>query len=188
MKKQIISILLLLILSALPAAISFAQSPISKGVYTVNGSLSYSSQTSDNSSDANDMFSFNPQLGYFFIDNFYTALSVNYYHISYGSVKSDVYGIGPAIRYYFDAEKLKPFLGLGFAYNEQTNNVPNSKTSSTEWKISGGADYFVTNNFALEASINYSFINYHYPNSLYVLDGMNSKLFQIGFGVNYFIY
>lgn len=158
----------------------FAQSPINKGVYTINGNISFSSLSSDQMSSSQNVFIFNPQIGYFFIDNLYSALSLNYMHRSYSSTFQDYYGIGPALRYYFDAEKIKPFLGLGLIYNKQTDNH-SMDISYTEWKISGGIDYFVTNNFALEGSLNYSFINYKNQRDQY-------KLFQLGIGVNYFIF
>jgi len=158
----------------------FAQTPISKGSYTINGNISFSSLSSDQMSSSENEFTFNPQIGYFFLNNFYTALSINYMHRSYNNVSSDYYGIGPALRYYFDAEKIKPFLGLGLTYYKQTS-TSSMNLSSTEWKISGGIDYFITNNFALEGSLNYSFINYKNHNDDY-------RLFQLGIGVNYFIY
>ena len=166
----------------------FAQSPISEGVYTISGSISYSSQSYDQVSNSDNTFSFNPQLGYFFIDNLYTALSLNYMNHSFNSTSQNYYGIGPALRYYFEVEKIKPFLGLSFIYNKQTGNNGIVSISSTEWKISGGADYFITKSFALEASLNYSFLNFKLPQGIYSSNTSNSKIFQLGIGVNYFIY
>ena len=105
---------------------------------------------------------------------------------SYSNTSQNYYGIGPASRYYLNVEKLKLFLGFSFLYNKQTSsNSSSNEISSTEWKISGGVDFFLTNNFVIETSINYSFINYSFSSSLYSSD---SKIFQLGIGVNYFIF
>jgi len=171
------------------SSIIYAQSYIPKGTYTINGEISYSNQTYDNNNVSNELFTFNPQFGYFFFNNFYTALSLSYIHSKSDNTKSDIYGIGPAIRYYFNSKKLKPFMGIGYIFNEQTQNPYNLKTTSNEWKLIGGVDYFVTNNFALEASINISFINYNYNygTALNPINGTTSEIFQVGIGVNYFI-
>ncbi len=171
------------------SSIIYAQTYIPKGTYTINGNISYTNQIYDNNNVSVELFTFNPQFGYFFFDNFYTALSLSYIHSKSDNNKADNYGIGPAIRYYFNSKKLKPFLGISYMFEEQIRNPYNLKTTSNEWKLTGGADYFVTNNFALEASINISFINYNYNfgTALNPLNGTRSEIFQLGIGVNYFI-
>jgi len=69
--KKLIVVLLFLSLHTLV----YAQSPISKGAMIVGGSISFSSQSFDKISDNSTVFTFNPQFGYFFIDNFYSAIS-----------------------------------------------------------------------------------------------------------------
>lgn len=98
------------------------------------------------------------------------------------------FGIGPAIRYYFEADKLKPFLGMSFIYGESSQSNFDEKTTRTEWKFSAGADFFVTNNFALEGSLNYILKNYKYPSGIYWRSNQKIKEFNIAVGVNYFIY
>lgn len=165
----------------------FAQSPIGKGSYSIGGNISYTSETYEDSDDSQNTFLFNPQLGYFFIDNFYTALTLTYGYNSIGDFSYNSYGIGPAVRYYFDAEKLKPFLGASYSYLKFTESNSDDETTHTEFKLTCGADYFVSDGFALEVSLNYSFINYDLPSNLY--DNNNSvKKFVIGIGVNYFIF
>ena len=183
--KKIIILVSLFFLNLLVSA----QSPITKGVYTVSGSIFFSNQSYEGSSVNNNTFSLTPQFGYFFIDNFYTALTLNYLHSSSNGLINNYYGIGPTVRYYIDVEKIKPFFGLSFIYNEHTNKAPapnnDTRITSTEWKISGGVDFFITNNFAIEGSLNYSFINYNYPFGYYM---SKSKLIQLGVGVNYLIF
>ena len=176
--KGVIVVLALFLVHAL----SYAQSPTGKGTYTVGGSASFSSQTYDNMLNDISEFIVNPQLGYFFADNFYSAISINYYRLSTRDIVLYQLGVGPAVRYYFSTEKIKPFIGLGYNYIKYTDSG-----NSSEIKISGGVNYFVTEYFALEASINYSFFNYNQLNtSMY--NSVHSKLLLVAFGVNYFIY
>ena len=160
-----------------------AQSLLRNGTYSISGNISYSSISNDNSSYTRSVFTFNPNVGYFFYNNFYTALSLDFSYVSDGIVSRTSYGFGPTVRYYFDANRaLKPFLGLGYNYSVLSKDV-----SSDNFIISGGSDFFVTNYFALEASVNYSFINYHEPANSYSGD-TKSNMFNVMVGVNYFIH
>lgn len=183
--KNLIGILSALLFSSAV----FAQSPIGQGAFTIGGNITYYSQSFDDSDDSQSVFTFNPQLGYFFADNLYTALSLTYLNYSSGDVSSSQYGIGPAFRYYFDADKLKPFLGGSYTYFEQTNSGNDDKVTSNEFKLTCGADYFVSKGLAIEASINYSFVDYNFSTGAsYYDDSSTLKKFEIGVGVNYFIY
>lgn len=163
-----------------------AQSPISQGSVSLGGTASFSSQSYDNSSDAYTTFILNPKAGYFFVDHLYTALSVTYSHYSIGNTVSDIYGLGPVIRYYFDADNVKPFLGVGYNFMSQKVTSDPGVFNTNEFIISGGIDFFVTRSLALEGSLNYSFISYKATASR--LDPMKSKLFRVDVGFNYFIY
>ena len=169
MKKVIVVLLFCLIQSLL-----YAQSPISKGSISLGGSISYTNQSYENSSNTHSTFMLNPKVGYFFIDHFYTALSLSYVHLKSGEMNSDVYEFGPTIRYYFDAGKIKPFIGVG--YNYITN----------EFIISTGMDLFIIDALALETSVNYSFTSYKISDSR--MDPVKSNVFRIDIGFNYFIY
>jgi opacity protein-like surface antigen len=164
------------------------QSPISKGTFTIGGDVSFSSQSFDNVSNNMTVLTINPKVGFFFFDNIYSAISIDYKHQSMGYFSYNLLGVGPEVRYYFDLERVKPFAGLGFTYYEQTSGDSNNyKTTTSVFTLSGGVNFFLTNYFALETSINYSFINYNNPSGLYINNSDQSKLFQIAIGVNYFI-
>lgn len=163
--------------------VNFAQSPVSKGVYFLGGSIYYSSQSSDNSDSSTDTFIFSPRVGYFFIDNFYVGLSVNYDKHSFGDNSSSNYGFGPEVRYYFDAnEKIKPFLGLAYNYRSADGDV-----SYNTFTVNGGADLFIARNFAIEGSIDYSIINRKSSIPYFSTDD-TVKRFQVKIGLNYFIF
>lgn len=158
----------------------FAQSPVSKGTYSVGGEISFTSQSQNDDSESDIYFNVAPNLGYFFIDNLYSGISVQYLYTSFDNLSINHYGIGPLLRYYFDVNQIKPFLGVGidyFYYKMENSSEGNSQTSI---KLSGGIDYFITNYFALEASINYRVTFLSYSDN-------NINQFNIGIGARYFI-
>ena len=69
-----------------------AQSLLRNGTYSISGSISYSSISNDNSSYTRSVFTFNPNVGYFFYNNFYTALSLDFSYVSDGIVSRTSYG------------------------------------------------------------------------------------------------
>ncbi|MGK9367645.1 outer membrane beta-barrel protein [Melioribacter sp. Ez-97] len=177
MKTTAFFLLLLLVFGNLKA-----QSPVGQGTYTLNGSVSYESVTNDGRTV--NYFRFEPQIGYFFVDNLYTAVSLTFIHYGYENSSYNYYGFGPAVRYYFNPDKkLKPFLGAGLTYMEMKNG---STSKYTEIKFSGGVDYFITNYFAIEAAINYS--RAEIGDSDYYPEDDVTKAINIGIGVNFFIH
>ena len=164
----------------------FAQSPVSKGTYTVGGNIGFTSISEDGNSDTKTFFTFAPKLGYFFIDNFYTGTTLMYVYSSSGDFSNNTYGIGLVTRYYFSLEKIKPFLGLEYLYSIMTSNDSNDELTQTNFTMSVGLDYFITNYFALEGSINYTMTSHTFSYNSGIND-INRKLFNIGIGANYFI-
>ena len=95
--KALLSLLLICIIST----INFGQSPLLKDTYSISGNISFSSTTNENSSDSRSEFIFNPSAGYFFINNLYTGISINYYSVSYSGNSSSNYGFGPSFEVFF---------------------------------------------------------------------------------------
>lgn len=185
MKFMLISVILFLSVSIL------AQSPIAKGTINLNGSLSFSSQSYEEGNDNRNILTLNPQIGYFFFDNISFGLLLSYNRISLGSFSNTNWGIGPSIRYYFEVEKVKPFVSIGYLYTETLNSSNDDKWKGNQFSFTGGIDYFITNNVALESSISYSINNDKLPESykgLYNSLDQKSNTFQVGVGINFFIY
>lgn len=183
MKKLFVLLLLLFISTSI-----LAQSPLRKGTYTVGGNISFSSYSEDGNSGSTSFFSFAPNLGYFFADNFYTGLSLQYAHYSAssGDFSNSFYGIGPAIRYYFSENNLKPFMGINYTYSKMTESNSDDENSQSDFTISGGINFFITNYFAMEGKISYGFLSRSYSSKEYS-NNNKSKLINIGIGANYFI-
>ncbi|MBU0558452.1 MAG: outer membrane beta-barrel protein [Bacteroidota bacterium] len=185
MKSKLLSVFLFLSVSVI------AQSPISQGTINLNGNLSFSSQSYEEGDDNRNNLSLNPQVGYFFFDNISFGLSLSYNRISLGSVSNTNWGIGPSIRYYFEVEKVKPFVSIGYLYTETFNSSNDDKWKGNQFNFTGGIDYFITKNVALESTISYNINNDKLPESykgLYKSLDQKSNTFQVGVGINFFIY
>ena len=164
-----------------------AQQGIMKGSYTVGGNIAFSTRSYDGDSDNQTNFYFMPNVGYFFIDQFYTGLQLQYIHQSVGDYSANSYGIGPEVRYYFIVDKINPFLGLRYTYNKGTTSDGDIEITNTEFTVSGGVDYFVTDFFALEASLNYSLLYFKATFNNNTGD-QDATEFNINIGAKYFIY
>ena len=180
MRKMIVCIILII----LPTTF-YAQSSVQKGTYTFNGSISISSQSFDNEYDSKTIVSFNPQYGCFLLDNLYTALSFKLEYDSFDYLSVIQIGLGPSLRYYFMDNNLNPYIGVSYI---KLLHIPGKNDDlSSELRLTSGINYFVTNNFALETSVNYSFLNNSRSYKNLVKLSL-SNIFQIGIGINYFIY
>lgn len=173
--KKVIIILLIIFLNT-----NYSQSPISNGTYSVGGNISFSSILQNKDSESEIYLSFAPRLGYFFIDNLYTGMSLIYNYRSSNNNNSSTYGIGPFARYYFDVDKIKPFLGFGIDYYYYNYDNLSDGDSQTSINLNGGIDYFITNYFALEAALNYNTTILSYSEN-------NINQFNIAIGAAYFI-
>lgn len=167
-----------------------AQSPISKGTINLNGNLSFSSQSYENSDPTLSILSINPQASYFLVDNLSLGLAVNYERRSIGASSTN-YGIGPNLRYYFILEKFYPFISLGYSYTKSFNSSNDDMFNGNQYIISGGVAYFLTKSVALETAISYRIDRKTLPDSYksYYKDlDIKSNIIMFGVGINIFIY
>lgn len=167
-----------------------AQNPIPSNTVNLSGTASFSSQSYDEGDDNRDVLFLNPQVGYFIIDNLSFGLSVNYERISLNSYSTADWGVGPFIRYYLNFDKANPFISVGYNYCENENLVVDENTTVNQYVFSGGLDYFITDNVALEAILSYRLNNHKLPEaySVYYKNlEIKSKTFMIGVGFNIFL-
>ena len=170
------------------------QSPTKQGRINLNGNLFYMTQETVDPNNNLDIFLFNPQFGYFIIDNLSVNISIDYTYETFRENSSTKYGIGPSIRYYFDIEKIKPYLSIGYSYLGKitTSYGYTDKFPSQELLLSGGLDYFITNNVALETIISYRITTveeqlYSTAEDIYIPYNKKGNTFLIGLGINIFL-
>ena len=154
--KQNIILALITIMLSLP---TFAQTK--KGDFMVGGSA-YFGVPQPNKYQT---FSGNirPDIGLFVINNLALGvdMSVGFFKSTYSgnyTQHNQYLNIGPFARYYFDAgEKIKVIIETQLGYTWYKTRFYNIKDSnhSRYWGMGTGIGYFVTNNVAIEALINY---------------------------------
>ena len=158
MKTLLISSLLFLFIS-----ISFAQGPITKGTFNLDGTISFSSISYVGADYNVETILLSPQVGYFLVNNFSLGLAVSYQKVSYDENSESDWGIGPNIRYYFVLNNINPFLGIGYSYAENTRNTSEYKITTDRIIFSGGIDIFVTKSVAIETLLSYMINESKYP-------------------------
>jgi len=192
---------------------AFSQSPLDRGIYSLSGRISASSQTEDYSSEVSGVtydgsrisnnYSVNPRLSCFILRKLSVGLSLSYSSTStefnadeddaYTS-KSSIIGYGPFVQYYLFDSDIKPFLGLEYSFrvNEDNNQGFDSKQEMTGYILSVGADYFLSRNVALTATLSRSSydrqlevtsINYSNSNQTTI-----SQILSFGIGISTYIY
>ena len=167
------------------ASFTLAQSSIPQGTLNLGGSLSFSTTNSDGQNDNLNLLLLSPQVGYFFIDNVSLSLLVQYASNSRGDYSESQWGLGPSLRYYIPLDKVYPFLELSYLY---TKNIDWQDYASKVniYIISGGLDYFLNENVAIESTLSYTFENYKLS-ELYENRDESQNTFRIGIGLNIFI-
>ena len=188
MKKMILLTVLLLITTSV-----YAESPTDKGVYSLGGSISY--QDRDVSYSYSDLdgvdidsdyntFLFSPSFRYFIFDNVALGASFMYEKTS-GYLDSKSYGIGPTLRYYLPYKTANPFFEVGYTYlkTKVEHSIFSPKTTSNDYSIGFGLDYFISRNVSIEPKINYSWRDYKTDSR-----DSDEKTLYVGIGINLFIY
>lgn len=162
----------------------FAQSPVCKGIYSIGGSISFISTSGENDYQSSSDLDIAPIVGYFFIDNVYGGITLNYSYRTIKNSSSESYGFGPTFRYfiYFE-DKLVPYFGLGYSFYMLNKELDLSRNAVS---ASVGADYFIKNYFSIELDLTYRISNYNGSAVVPDLDGKIKQLF-FSVGANYFI-
>jgi opacity protein-like surface antigen len=186
------SSLIFSILFLMFAVQSFGQNLTSKGTYSLNGTISFTSYSQEGVANNTTMLNFNPGVDYFIIDNFSLGLSVNIQEISYGGSSNTAWAVGPSARFYLGKEHARPFFLIGYAYGKQNSSVSGDDLTESDIRLGTGLDYFLTDNVAIESIISYTFMNVTYPaeySLYYVMPSheVQTRVLAIGIGVNVFL-
>jgi outer membrane protein len=162
------------ILSLFLAVSSSVNAQTEKGRWQLGaqiGNFSYQTQNGGK----NFSGSISPSAGYFIIDNLLigTGVPVSYsayrFPSNFNSVESATtsYGLSPFARYYIGKNHLKPYIGLAYSYSRTSTRQtqPDFTGQVTKQTTTGsvtnlvptiGVAYFITDNVALNAGLNYS--------------------------------
>ena len=172
--------------------ILFAQSSIRSGTINFSGNFSFMSKKTLDPDNNLICLSFNPQVGYFVINNFSINISLDYSYESFDQSSDTYLSIGPQVKYYLPIKKIKPFISFGYLYTETIySNSSKLKFPGQQAVISGGLDYFITNSAAIETILSYKIVTKEEPYYTVTGDAILPRrigdTFLIGIGINIFL-
>lgn len=81
-------------------------------------------------------------------------------------------------------------MGIGYSFTQQNTSISDDDIKQNNIILNLGADYFLTNDVALETIVSYTFMNFKFPpsyNTFYSESEMQRKSLSIGIGVNIFL-
>jgi hypothetical protein len=163
---------------------------IRKGMISLGGNLSFSTQTFETSRDSRTVLNFTPALSYFLFPKISFGVAAQLYNLSVAGQNTTDWGIGPSIRYYFNNKRFAPFLGAGLSFGSSTSSETDDKFSTSRVILAIGGDYFVVKNVAVELIINYMFVKEKYPDrysEFLTSTEFYSRQALISLGLNIFI-
>jgi len=182
---KLFSLLSIVLLSVLELP---AQEQIKRGVYSIGGSIYYSSTTTKDNGIENDQSSYNitPSISYFIADHSelsfsigYQGFTINYTNPAFSDYKFNSLTLGLGIRYYFPAGNISPFIGASGGINWISYDSRTYSTPRTNYSFVGGLEIFISECAAVEPAIIYSKNRFSEQSSI---SGI-----QFGVGVKYFI-
>ena len=192
----------LLVASAI-ALFSLSNAQIAKGTTYISGQVGYEGSKNNNNDVTNDTFGIVPTVGYFVSSDVAVGVGVGYVSASQtspsvtGEVKNSTsaFIVEPFARKYWNiGEKLFFFgqLSVPMAFGNdkvkvEGNEVSNEKFSSFGVTVKPGLDYFLNNNWSIEATIGeFGYETAKYKNAESVDNyGFGLNLNSVTLGVKY---
>ena len=194
--KLLKSIIAIILVSVSFTAVH-AQEALNKGVYSIGGSIQYSSvtQSNDFGSYTQNTGVISPQFTYFVINHLAVGAMINYNYF-YGSepggnegnvnVRNSYITIGAAVRYYFYVKHVVPFVEASFNYGVYDMQFQTSE-NSYNIGVKGGFEIFLSGSVSLEPFISYNYIKYRTSVDEFIINQKNNNV-AFGVGMNYFIF
>lgn len=148
---------------------SLCYSQFTKGKILVGGSFSANSNTSKYNDGAStsksSSVSFNPQVGYFFLNNLAAGVGLDLVHTTFkladnSKFTSNSISFEPFARYYFD--KLYGQASFHVGSTKSKSDAANSSTANVTnigWSLAAGYAYLLNEHVAIEPQIGYK-LNY----------------------------
>lgn len=196
----------LLLLLLFVSQFTFSQTNEGTFIFSGNTSANFSqSKTkSGNFETETTNFDINPTFGYFVKNNLYIGLAgtFQFSHVNNDQdfiTKSTLTVLMPSVGYYFPVEgKLKPFVSGSFGYANLVEKYESNfepifpdpafepiqieKFNGFAYALAGGASYFITEHFSLDAQLSYNFIQVENKNNNNERE-VSGLGFRIGFSI-----
>lgn len=170
-----------------------AQTEKGKWLLGGNSSVSYTSTKTTFEFDGEEagdqdssIFTINPEVGYFVMDNLSVGLGVGFSSTKVGESKASTAIVTPNATYFFEAgDNLKPFVSLGAGLaSTSAGDDDSQKSSGLAIRGLGGLAYFVSESVSVNFLVQYLNTNQKNKSD----SDLVSKNSNIGAGVGFFIY
>ena len=157
----------IILVAVLAVATQILSAQITKGTWLLGGSTSFtSSKFSEPPEFKTTSFSFDPNVGYFFIDQFAGGVrgSISTSKDESDDKSTDIL-IGPFVRYYFlpTGKKTNVFLDGNFMFGsrkDDPNVGPTTTQNITMFGFMAGPAIFLSDNVALEFALGYNSLKF----------------------------
>ena len=164
-----------------------AQEQIKRNVYSLGGSIYYSSTNENYTNNYKiniSAYYLAPTISYFIADQCEASVNAEYNHAiqKFANPSNEItvtdLALGLGLRYYFPLGTTAPFIGVSgqtswYHYNNQSFSTPR-----IEYVLTGGIEIFISKTAAIEPAINYL---------IYHDDQLSISRIQVGIGAKYFI-
>ena len=161
-----------------------------KGSVLLGGNIDFTSTTTSQDGmygghSSSTLFTLNPMIGIFPVNNFAIILSTDYATGSYSYNGSSTSGhtllIGPLLRYYIPAsQSVKFFGGAGVEFGSGDGET------TTVYQLQAGPAFFINRNLALEFNINYQTATVKSPGD--IVSPATMKQSQFGIAIGFMVY
>lgn len=168
--------------------VSSAQDQIKQGVYSLGGSISYSTSTTKYFDDefTNLTYAISPSISYFFIDQCELSFGVGYtnssvkYPGSNSENKNISLNLNLGIRFYYPLGIFAPFIGADGQISWTTPYYASQPflPPTTGYTFTGGLEIYISQSAAIEPALVYTKIRN---------ESQSSNIVLIGIGIKYFI-
>jgi len=141
-----------------------------------------------------------PNMGYFVIPNLEIGGQLIYGSDSQGDASNTIFGIGPAVAYYFDLDKtnteakgkIYPYLGAAFLYDMMTfnNGQPGAediKWRTTTFSLRGGAAFMLSGAVGVYGQLGYDMDSSKQTDPV-ESESISGSVFGLEIGITSFIY
>jgi hypothetical protein len=161
-----------------------------KGTVLLGGNINFTSTSSsfvgvNGGNSSTTIFTLNPMIGIFPVNNLAIILSTDYTTASFTENGNSSSGhsllIGPLVRYYVPAsQSVKFFGGAGIEFGSGEGQT------STVYQFQAGPSFFISRNLALEFNVNYQWATINYSSDL--SSQPTEKQSQFGISIGFMVY
>lgn len=166
----------------LPVSYTINSQTVAQGVWTIGGSVGFSSSKQEGAGKASNLIELLPEAGYFIIDNLGVGLNGTFSRTSEGNTSLSEYAMGPWARYYVYQNA---FAQASFQAGSITidGDFGKAKTPNTKIEVGLGYSAWLADAVAMEPLIFYNISRSKDENT----DPLSTNAFGLRIGLKIFL-